>query len=235
MFNHPFMPHLISYPTITRVRGRPDFNIYDYHRLQLEGINLVVGDRAIPSHGKWETMDLGEGSLPATHPVAIHDVEYALQLSDRYNVIVMNAILHRLNPIYLYGAVKSLYVMLKVGGLAQVEVPFIWREGVSDHSVYSRDFTRFTREGLRATFEEHPECNWSTLVCQYFIPQDCPEGVGVSALFQKEPLPQKPTTEKVVQKTDVTPVVEDNPKDQILFKPVERQSGVGEFHYPQWG
>ena len=76
--------------------------------------------------------------------------------------------------------------MLKPGGFFKLELPWIWAYHTQGASYdFGGDFARFTQEGLRRIFEEHPTTKWILLVCEYFIPEECQDGIGVFGLFKK--------------------------------------------------
>ena len=148
---------------------------------------LLVGGTMAPNlPGVWETLDPFEPGK-VTYRARLEDKALAGKLAERFALIQVHAVFEHVNPLYYAACVRNLHTMLKPGGIVSVEVPWLWAYHPRDKRYdFGGDFARFTDEGLRRLFEEHPACQWTTLVCEYAVPEDCPDGVGVCALFRKE-------------------------------------------------
>jgi len=189
MFEERLMQYIRTMPSVAALGGRPDRSKYGLgDDVLCAGLNLLVGGHVTPAAGAWETLDpYAPGSV--TYQQGLEDKELAARLRGRFSVIVVHAVLEHVNPILYSACITNLHVMLKPGGVVSVEVPWLWAyhtQSEKENYDFGGDFCRLSADGLRRMFEEHPACKWKTLVCQYAIPPDSPDGVGVCAIFRKD-------------------------------------------------
>lgn len=186
MFSKRFLPYMTALPSIEEIGGRPDTSAYVGVQKDDDCCLLVGGATAPNLPGQWETLDpFDPGKV--THRARLENKALADKLADRFSLIQVHAVFEHINPLHYAACVRNLHTMLKVGGILSVEAPWLWAYHPRDKRYdFGGDFARFTTEGLRRLFEEHPACRWKTLLCEYAIPKDAPDGVGVCAIFRKD-------------------------------------------------
>lgn len=132
----------------------------------------------------WESVDprAPEG---VTFRTGLEDMHLILNRHGWYDFTVACAVFEHINPTLYAACVSNLALLLKPGGLCYIEVPWLWVVHPSDSRYdFGGDFCRFTADGARRMFtDRYPfECLYS----EYLVPPECPEGVGVTALFRRK-------------------------------------------------
>ena len=186
MFTERMLPHLTTLPSLAQVSvGRPDLSKWTWESRIQTGVNLWVGGHNHPAEGNWETLDPYDPG-EVTYRGKLEDPQWACALRNRFGVVIADAVFEHINPLLYKECIENVHAMLKTEGLFKVEVPWLWAYHVSSSAYhFGGDFVRFTDEGLRRIFEDHPTTEWRVLACEYFTPEECQDGVGVFGLFMK--------------------------------------------------
>lgn len=152
---------------------------------QLEGPKLHVGG-GVGSMGygqyggdNWETLD-PYCPEEVTYRLSLKDVPSIPELKEKFVFITCCSVFEHIPTIDLVPSAKGLLYLLKPGGSLYFEIPYIWAYHPSVQYNFGGDFNRLSHEGVISLFPE-----LSVTYCDYCVPKECPDGIGVAAIFYK--------------------------------------------------
>jgi SAM-dependent methyltransferase len=148
------------------------------------GAGVVQGKKWQDLGCKFETLDPFCPEEP-TFRNGLEDKKWATENKNRFDKVVINAVMEHVNPYLLKDICDNIYKVLKKDGLLYIEYPFLWAYHPSDHRYdFGGDFLRWTKEGGVKMFTIK-EGRWEEVYSDWMIPADAPDGIAVVVILRK--------------------------------------------------